>query len=57
MIRQTHDPTDRPAEPKKLVLKKQTLRVLTQDELRRVGGGAFPTCTVFSICTRSDQTR
>jgi hypothetical protein len=51
---QTQNPTSQPAEPRKLVLKKQTLRVLTPTELSHVAGGALPTCTIFSICTRSD---
>jgi hypothetical protein len=51
---QNQNTTTQSAEPKKLVLKKQTLRVLTQTELARVAGGAFPTCPIFSICTRSD---
>lgn len=51
---QTQNTTSQPAEAKKLVLKKQTLRVLTQSELARVAGGALPTCPIFSVCTRSD---
>jgi len=41
--------SDQPAQPRKLMLKKETLRQLTDGELRLVAGGALAGTSVISV--------